>query len=183
MQASCHLFVLSASAMVTKTPLATCNNHRTWHCTKARARRATCPSLGSPVTRCKRSATVLCRAAAGGQPGVLLTPYELIETKNTYSIRLYTPHIVARTRYERRDEGFLRLGRYFDENRLQQTQPIVMRYPLQARSCCCCAVRQCCMPQQHCHVCTHCTWPNRCHTSRAARPWSCTSEALRCFTL
>ncbi|KAK9833304.1 hypothetical protein WJX81_004791 [Elliptochloris bilobata] len=68
-------------------------------------------------------------AAGEGQPGVLFTPYEVIEVNQTYSVRLYVPRIVARTFYERRDEGFLRLGRYFDESNLQQAQPIVMRYP------------------------------------------------------
>ena len=132
--------------MLSKATPATCIIH--CGCTQETARQAAYPGWGPPVTCCKRSASARCRAAAGGQPGVLLTPYELVEARDTYSIRLYAPHIVARTRYERRDEGFLRLGSYFDENKLQQAQPIVMRYPLQARSCCCSrAVGVACMPQ------------------------------------
>lgn len=123
--------------MLSKATSATCNIHCKRDCTQETARQAAYPGWGLPVSRCKRSARARCRAAAGEQPGVLFTPYELVEARDTYSIRLVAPHVVARTRYERRDEGFLRLGSYFDENKLRQTQPIVMRYPLQARSCCC----------------------------------------------
>lgn len=68
----------------------------------------------------------------GEQSNIRFIPYEVVETNPVYSIRLYGPRIVARTRYERRDEGFLRLGRYFDDNRLQETQPIIMRYSVEA---------------------------------------------------
>lgn len=121
--------------MLSKATSAACNIPCKRDCTHESARRAAHPGWGPPVYR--RSAPARCRAAAGEQPGVLFTPYELVEERDTYSIRLYRPHIVARTRYERRDEGFLRLGRYFDEKGLPPAQPIVMRYPLQARSCCC----------------------------------------------
>ena len=123
--------------MLSKATSATCNIHCKRECTKETARQPAYPGWGLPVTHCRRSAPARCRAAAGERSGVLLTPYELVEARDAYSIRLYTPHVVARTRYERRDEGFLRLGNYFDENKLQQAQPIVMRYPLQARSRCC----------------------------------------------
>ena len=78
----------------------------------------------------RRLRSCAARAQSAGSP--LLIPYEAVEANEAYSIRLYAPRIVARTRYERRDEGFLRLGKYFDAAKLPQTQPIMMTYPDEA---------------------------------------------------
>ena len=163
--------------MLSKATSVTCNIHCKCNCTDKRARQAAYPGWGPPVWR--RSAPAWCRAAAGEQSGVLFTPYELVEARDTYSIRLYAAHIVARTRYERRDEGFLRLGRYFDENenKLQQTQPIVMRYPLQARSWCCSRAVGNAAYQYYAH-----STINRV-VLRGTRLWSCTLGMRKCVLL
>ena len=62
-----------------------------------------------------------------------LVPYTPIQKKDTYDLRLIQPHTVAKTFYQRRDEGFLDLGGYLSganaaECRCVETQPVVMTF-------------------------------------------------------
>lgn len=63
----------------------------------------------------------------------VLVPYTPVSKQDGFDLRLLTPHKVARTVYERRNEGFLTLGNYLSGDnssgtRFIETQPVVMTY-------------------------------------------------------
>lgn len=60
-------------------------------------------------------------------------PYTPIQKGDVYDLRLLQPHTVISTLYQRRDEGFLKLGSYMSGNnaaecRCVETQPVVMTF-------------------------------------------------------
>ena len=57
-----------------------------------------------------------------------IVPYTPIQKNSKYDLRLIKVHKVAVTKYERRDEGFERLGTYMAAWRCRETQPVVMTY-------------------------------------------------------
>jgi len=134
---------------------------------------AFCKSCNLTATRYKLKASSRCRSSAPRSQGAgssLLVPYEAVEVNEVYSIRLYSPRIVARTHYERRDEGFIRLGKYFDDAKLPQTQPILMTYPDEAKAPpCSTALLPLKAPQSH----------QTLALGRETRRWSCTSDLRR----
>eukprot|EP00884_Botryococcus_braunii_P000055 jgi/Botrbrau1/1004/Bobra.114_1s0042.1 len=72
-------------------------------------------------------------AAEGTGQGVVFVPYTVVAKKDEYSLRLLEAHTAAVTEYERRDEGFLSLGAYFDGGNeeallLAESQPVIMSY-------------------------------------------------------
>lgn len=128
------------------------------------------PTPNQPLAS-RRLRSCAPRAQSAGSP--LLIPYEAVEANEAYSVRLYTPCIVARTCYERRDEGFLRLGKYFDDAKLPQTQPVVMTYPDEASQ----------PPHTPLPFTAEDFAERVCAPRRAARQWSYTSDPGRCGTL
>lgn len=85
------------------------------------------PLLGKSTHVNRRCVTTLAQRPQ-------FVPYTPVLKKNGYDIRLIEPHPVARTTYQRRDEGFLVLGEYLAGTgnvagqRCMETQPIVMTY-------------------------------------------------------
>lgn len=58
-----------------------------------------------------------------------IIPYQVVKRSDKYDLRLYSPYIVAKCSYLRRDEGFLSLGSYLTPNKMKETQPVVMNHP------------------------------------------------------
>ena len=63
-------------------------------------------------------------------------PYTVISKGKGYDLRLFEATTVVRMQYERRDEGYIGLGAYFDGAnsagvRLRESQPVVMRFSSQ----------------------------------------------------
>lgn len=71
--------------------------------------------------------------AAQSTADVDFPPYSILNKGSEYDLRLYDVYKVVRMPYERRDEGYIGLGAYFDGQndgglRLRQSQPVVMRF-------------------------------------------------------
>ena len=80
----------------------------------------------SKLTRSNRSRHVMAAA-------VEFVPYTPIQKGEKYDLRLIQPHTVISTSYQRRDEGFLKLGSYMSGNneagcRCIETQPVIMTF-------------------------------------------------------
>ncbi|BDA49988.1 hypothetical protein COCOBI_15-1160 [Coccomyxa sp. Obi] len=72
-----------------------------------------------------------CAQQLGGN--TIFPPYTIVSKQSNYDLRFFDAYPVIRMPYERRDEGYIGLGAYFDgENsqgvRLRQTQPVTMRF-------------------------------------------------------
>lgn len=64
---------------------------------------------------------------------VSFPPYTIFKQTKQYDLRLYDVYPVVEVQYQRRDEGYLALGTYFDGRnsaslKFQESQPVVMRY-------------------------------------------------------
>ena len=60
-------------------------------------------------------------------------PYSVVSKAARYDLRFFEAYTVVRMAYERRDEGYIGLGAYFDGAnsagvRLRESQPVVMRF-------------------------------------------------------
>ena len=84
---------------------------------------------GSPATRTRPARRAACPATAAAR--VCFPPYTPVPGGPGYELRLYAPHFVISTLYDRRDDGFARLGAYAaganaDKTRFLESQPVFM---------------------------------------------------------
>ncbi|CAL8465489.1 g5025 [Coccomyxa elongata] len=81
--------------------------------------------------RHRRHQCALCAQQLGSN--TIFPPYTVVSNQTKYDLRFFDAYPVIRMPYERRDEGYIGLGAYFDGDnsegvRLRQTQPVVMRF-------------------------------------------------------
>ena len=104
-------------------------------------------------------------------------PYTVIRKGTEYDLRIFEAYTVVCMAYERRDEGYVGLGGYFDGAnsagaRLRGSQPVVMRFSPQVLPLLCTFVLHAMHRFKLAMRLAYCSHTGHC-LGRAARAWSC----------